>query len=277
MNKGVVVSDIHAGSIYGLLPPGFITFEGVEKKLNVGQQYLWECWQDFCERVKEFKPDFVIANGDLIDGPQKKNHGSELSLITPGDQSKAATQTLQYLRKATGSACKWYFTQGTPYHTGAYGDAEEDIAHKCSAEKYPSVGTGKYCREVLTLEVDGGLMVEAAHHISTASVYKTTPLEKESQATWMANVTHETPRIDLAIRSHVHHYRNVEHGTGKILTTPCWQLQTRYARKNSVSRLLPDIGGVFFVLDYQAKKAGGEWCRLWPEKYILPPVQVAKL
>jgi hypothetical protein len=279
MKRGVVVSDIHAGSIYGLLPPGFITFEGVEKKLNIGQQYLWECWEDFCERVRTFKPDFVIANGDLIDGPQKKNHGSELSLITPGDQAKAAVETLRHLRKATGSAPKWYFTQGTPYHVGNFGDAEEEIAHQCAAEKYSSVGTGKYCREVLWLKTEG-VIIEAAHHVSgTTGFYRLTGIDREMQWSAMAGKDDlkGVPKSDLLVRSHLHHFVSGEHASKQGIITPCWQLQTRYARKHSVSRLLPDIGGILLTVDGEAKKRGEAPVAITKELYRLPQIRLTEL
>src|SRR5262249_8643486 len=142
MRRGIVVSDTHCGSFYGLLPPDFLTFEGVPKLQNVGQQYLWKCWLDFSIRAEEFKPDFVIANGDLVDGLQFKNHGAELSLSNWKDQRDAAIKCLKVLRSVTRKA-KWYFVQGTPYHVGNFGEAEEDIAEAMGATPYPSVGTGK--------------------------------------------------------------------------------------------------------------------------------------
>jgi len=271
MKKGVIVSDLHAGSFYGLLPPEFITFEGVPKLQNPGQIYLWQCWLDFVNRVETFNPDFVIANGDLVDGPQKKNLGAELSLASPKDQKDAAIATLKVLRSVSGRA-KWYFTQGTPYHVSHFGEAEEDVAEAMGATPYASLGTGKLCREVLRLPI-GDVLLEAAHDISFSSTYKSTPLEKETQAHWMALASHDIPLPDLQIRSHVHHYRHLGHPTGAILTTPCWQLQTRYARKNSTVRLLPDIGGIFLTI--HGKAEGAPWYNVYPEKYKLPPMPIA--
>jgi hypothetical protein len=273
MRRGVVVSDLHCGSFYGMLPPDYITFEGVPKIQNPGQKYLWECWLDFVSRVETFGPDFVIVNGDCVDGPQKKNAGAELSLPSPKDQKDACIKTLKVLRSISAKA-KWYFTQGTPYHTGHFGEAEEDIAEAMDATAYPSVGSGKLCREVLTLWVED-VLLEAAHHISFSSTYKSTPLEKEAQATWMAAATHQLPIPDLQIRSHVHHFRHLGHPTGGILTTPCWQLQTRFARKNSTRRLLPDIGGT--LLTIHGKTKGAPWYDLHAERYKLPKIHIATL
>jgi hypothetical protein len=50
MKRIAVVSDLQCGSIFGMLPPDFMTGEGVPKLQNPGQRYLWECW---------YKPPFV--------------------------------------------------------------------------------------------------------------------------------------------------------------------------------------------------------------------------
>jgi hypothetical protein len=44
MKRGVVVSDLHCGSIYGMLPPQFETFDGTVKLQNAGQDCFWKCW-----------------------------------------------------------------------------------------------------------------------------------------------------------------------------------------------------------------------------------------
>lgn len=151
MKRGFVVSDLHNGSIYGLLPPDFVTFEDVPKPQNAGQKYLWECWEDYCDRTAAFRPDFGIINGDCVDGPQQKNHGSELSLIAPQDQTSACIQTIKRLKKGLPAHCKLYFTQGTPYHVGNFGASEEAVAEATGGTRYPSVGTGRLCREILWL------------------------------------------------------------------------------------------------------------------------------
>lgn len=278
MKKLCIVSDHQCGSLFGTLPPGFITAEGVEKILNPGQKYLWECWIDFCERTKEFKPDAIFYNGDAIDGRQRKQEGTELSLNLVSDQVRAAVQTLKVLKKAAPNA-KWYFTRGTAYHVGNAGQDEEEVALQLGAERYPSVGTGVYVREVLWLNIEG-VIVEAAHHIGVSQgFYRLTQFDKEMQWSAMAakDDTKGIPKADLLIRSHVHNFQHAEHASKQGLVTPCWQLQTPFMRKNSTYRMLPDIGGVFIEVDGSAKKRGKPPCRILKELYPLPPVEIAKL
>ena len=278
MKRGIVISDVHTGSIYGLQPPAFTDFAGRVVPQNVGQQFLWRCWLDFAQRAGRFKPDFVIVNGDVVDGPQRKNQGAELSLPAPGDQVAAAKDVLRELRKKTNQA-KWFFTQGTPYHVGEWGDAEESIASALGATEYLSLGNGKLCREVLWLSMEG-VILEAAHHISGGTgFYRLTSLDREAQ--WSAlsgkDASKGIPKSDLLIRSHVHNFAYGEHASKQILTTPCWQLQTRYARKHSVHRLHPDIGGIMLEIDGEAKLKGEAPCIVRKELYTLPPVAITSL
>lgn len=277
MKSGLVVSDIHAGSFYGLHPPSFYDHLGTYIPLNTGQQFLWDCWLDLCARVKWADPDFLIVNGDVVEGPQSKEHGASVRLPSPDDQVKAAISVLQPLIHSLPNKCKTYFTQGTPYHVGNWNSAEEAVAREMGATKYESVGVGDYCREVLWLEVEGCIL-EAAHHISGGTgFYRATAMDRELQWSAMSgkDASKGVPKVALTIRSHVHNYNDVGHATKQGFTTPCWQLQTRHARKASVHRLHPDIGGVFIWVD--GTKKGKRPCRFEPEIYDLPPVSVTSL
>jgi hypothetical protein len=74
----LVLGDVHIGSIYGLLPPDFVSSDGSEKPQNEGQKYLWNCWQDMKWRAAKFAIDSVVVNGDLIEGKQPKQKCSEI-------------------------------------------------------------------------------------------------------------------------------------------------------------------------------------------------------
>ena len=278
MKRLAVISDLQCGSIFGMLPPGFITSEGIPKLQNAGQKYLWECWIDFNDRLKEFKPDAIIMNGDANDGNQRKQEGTELSLNLLVDQIRAAVTCLTVTKKRAPNA-KWYFTRGTAYHVGQAGQYEEEIAKQIGAEKYSSVGTGIYVREILWLNVEG-VIIEAAHHIGVSQgFYRLTQLDKEMQWSAMAakDDTKGVPKADLLIRSHVHNFQHAEHASKQGLVTPCWQLQTSFMRKGSTYRMLPDIGGVFIEIDGKAKERGKPPCRILKELYPLPSVKVTVL
>ena len=62
----LVVSDLHCGSIYGMLPPDFATQDGAPKVPNAGQKYLWECWLDLAKRVASLPILAVVVNGEIV-------------------------------------------------------------------------------------------------------------------------------------------------------------------------------------------------------------------
>ena len=149
-----------------MLPPNFITSEGIPKLQNVGQKFLWDCFLDFSDRIKAFDPHIIVANGDLVDGPQRKQNGSELSLPLLFDQTEAADQCLRVLKKKCPRA-KWYFTQGTAYHVGHGAEHEENIAKSLGGTKYKSLGIGKLVKQTLFLRINGKV-IEFSHHTSGA-------------------------------------------------------------------------------------------------------------
>lgn len=278
MKRAIFISDIHAGSAYGLLPPKFHKYDGTEQPLNPGQLYLWECWKDFTERAKRFKPDFIIHNGDAVEGPQRKSNGYELCLVPAKDQIDAAVGVLNVLRRKCPKA-KWFFTQGTPYHTGDWNEVEEGIAKIMDAEQYPSVGFGTHCREVLWANIEG-VTIEVTHHPAGSSTgfYRMTTLDRDGQ--WSALTSKDAskgiPKCDVLFRSHHHFFGVVEHSSKLIVQLPCWKLQDRHARKGGLHRFHPDIGGVMVEFDGTQKEAS-KACVILKELYTLPPVEVVTL
>jgi hypothetical protein len=109
--------------------------------------------------------------------------------------------------------------------------------------------------------------------------YRATAMDREMQ--WSAMTGKDDrkgmPKADFLIRSHVHFFLGLEHSSKQGVITPCWQLQTKFMRKNSVSRMLPDIGGLLLEVDGQAKERGEAPCRVLKELYRLPPVPVTSL
>jgi hypothetical protein len=261
------------------LPPSFETSEGIPKPQNAGQIYLWKCWIDFCARTAEFKPDFMVVNGDIVDGRQQAQRGTEWSLPLMTDQKAGAVEVLKKLRESCPKNSKAYFLAGTPYHAQDAAEAEEDIALRLGATKYSGVGTGRLVREVLDLQVEGCIL-NFAHHIGVGTgFYRATAADREGQWSAIAgkDASKGVPKADACIRSHAHFFIRVEHASKHILQTPCWQLQTRYARKASVYRMLPDIGGIMLEIDGTAKDRYEDPIKLIKHLYPLPPAPVVRL
>lgn len=273
VHKVLCVSDLHCGSIFGMLPSGFENSEGKEVTLNSGQKYLLDCWGHLLSQVRKEKFSAVIVNGDVIDGLQQAQRGSELSLPLIFDQRGAAIELLRPLSKLAPI----YFTQGTEYHDSKAGNAAESVAEDLHAVRYPGMGTGKFSKEVLDLEIDG-VVLNVAHGISVATgFYRATPLDREGIWSALAGKDGKMPKADCVIRAHAHNFVHVEHASKHMVQMPCWELQTRYMRKNSVYRMVPDIGYLIVEVDPDAKKQGQDPIRVRKQLYGLPKVPTAKL
>jgi len=268
------LSDLHCGSIFGLLPPKFVTSDDREVKPNAGQKYLWRCWEDAAESIGIL--DALIINGDAIDGHQRIQMGTELCLPLLADQTEAAVASLEYFISKTKPK-RIFMTAGTEYHEGCAAREAEVIAERIKASKYQGPGSGRYVREILDLEVDG-IILNFQHGIGTGSgLYRATAPDREGIWSALAGKAGKSPKADCVIRSHNHAYILVEHPSKSIVVTPCWQLQTRFMRKNSAYRMLPDIGYILITVDAGKKRRGYDPCQVDKKIYPLPEPRLTHL
>lgn len=281
LSKAVlVVSDLHCGSIFGMLPPNFLSSADVVVNQNPLQKYTWDCWVDLCKRVGDI-PEIcaVVVNGDAVDGGQRMQNGSELCLPLIADQASAAYECLRFLKDHVKPKVPFYFVQGTEYHDAKAGRELETVAERLGAKPYGSLvnGTGKFSREFLDLEIDG-VVLNFAHGIGVAGgFYRATAVDREGIWSALAGKEGKAPKADAVIRSHCHFFVHVEHASKHIAITPCWQLQTRYMRKNSVYRMMPDLGAMIIWLDGDLKKRGEDPIVVRKVMYSLPPIRSTKL
>lgn len=267
-----VVSDLHCGSIFGLLPPNFHTSDGALRAQNAGQNYLWRCWTNLAQRWHDDPVDVLVVNGDVIDGTQRMQAGTELALPMLADQAEAAEQVLTFLLSANGTV-PTYFIQGTEYHDCKAGRSVEAVAKALHAEQYHGLGTGKYSKEVLDLDIDGTI-INFSHGISVSQgFYRLTAVDREGVWSALAGKEGKSPKADCVVRSHAHYFAHAEHESKHIVITPCWQLQTRYMRKNSVYRMQPSLGALEINVDPAAKRADEDPIHIEKVLYRLPEMK----
>lgn len=272
----LVISDTHVGSIYGLMPPGFASSDDREVLLNPGQKHLWKCFEHLCSEVSKLKIDVVIHNGDSVDGPQQAQRGTELCLPLAGDQVEAAIMAMQKLLDAAGNPT-FYAIQGTEYHGGKGERETEAFAKGLNAVPFSGLGTGKYSRDALDLDIDG-VVLNFNHHIQGAGgLYRATAADREGVFSAIAGKDGKMPKADAVFRSHLHYFVHVEHASKHITITPAWQLQTRFMRKLSLYKCLPDIGALIVTVDSDAKKNGEDPIHIRKILYPLPAVSTTKL
>lgn len=276
----LILNDLHAGSVFGMLPPDFHTSDDGTKGQNPGQKYTWDCWSNLASVVGKMKLDAIIINGDAIDGPQIKSRGQECSLVDLNDQERAAIQTIEVMTNSisAGQSGKvpLYFVQGTEYHDGRGAENFENIAHKMGGVKYTGLGTGRYSHEVLDLDFDG-VIINIAHHIGGGGgITRGNSLDKEMIMSALAGKMGKFPKADCLIRAHMHFFCHVEHASKHGVIAPCWQLQTRFMRHRSVYQMVPDIGAIIVHIDPKRKKIGLDPIRVEKFLYSLPPLKAHK-
>jgi len=265
---------MHCGSVFGMLPPDFFTSDGREMPQNAGQRFLWQCWVDMAENVGHI--DALIVNGDMIDGEDMKSRATNLCLTRPEDQSEAAVQILNYLLKKIHHP-KTYCVMGTPYHDSPSGREAEVIAQRIGAEKYHGLGPGRYCRDMLDLEIDG-VILNVLHGASgSAGLYRATGPDREGVWSALAGKEGKAARADALLRAHMHFFVALQHPSKWIIQGPAWKLQDGYARKSSAYKFIPDIGYYILEIDGEKKKRKEDPCQLTKKLYLLPNPKVNHL
>jgi hypothetical protein len=171
----------------------------------------------------------------------------------------------------------FYAIQGTEYHDAKGGREAKAFAKELGAVPFSGLGTGKYSRDALDLDIDG-VVVNFNHHIGGAGgVYRATAADREGVFSAIAGKDGKMPKADAVFRSHLHYFVHVEHASKHITITPAWQLQTRFMRKLSLYKMLPDIGAIICTVDPEAKKRGEDPIAIRKILYSLPEVKTTKL
>lgn len=243
----VVLSDLHCGSTQALMPRDFETLEGQNIVPSASQLILLDWWEDFwkfANGITARDPWVCVLNGDLIEG----NHHRTTQIVSPevGDHCEMAKQLLQ---PRTNGAAGVFVTLGTECHTARM---EHHIADFLRAT--PDPNTGRPAWERLSLRI-GGTLCRFTHHTSTSTRpwLRMNKLGAHLRSAQLEAIdaNREPPRVTVA--GHCHTFDMMETTNGMSLTTPSWQLQTRYTHKVAPNAVC-HIGGV--VLDWRDRPDG---------------------
>lgn len=258
-----VGADYHCGSRYGIWPKGF-EIDGRPIGLNKGQLYLLAKHEDAVSKLPHMRA--LIFNGDLVDGKQKRGEGRGLITTDLYEQSRAFYQLTEELR---GKADKIYVTAGSYYHNNP--ELEEALAETIGA--IPD-STGHCCREVLDLEIEG-IVITAYHElVGGAWVYPETALARAKNFA-MRHREETGVDADILVGSHRHRYMYLD-SMRTVILTPCWEVQTGYAKRRHPSAWTPHIGMIVLELDPQAKAAGLPCCQVHKLLYPAPKREITK-
>lgn len=268
IRKLLVISDLHCGSTYGLLPPGFVTQEENPVHQNPLQAWAWSNWLDWQgqwwdERIGD-DPVALIVNGDATEGV---HHGTkEIISPDPSDHRMAARHVLQPLAERCEQV---YIVEGTECHTA---NSEHRLAYDLGAVMPDS--RVKAAWDILRLRINGTLC-QFQHHIGTTKrVYlEASQLSIELRnAQLEAFTTGQEPPTVLGA-AHRHKYGSYKAHSGLCFVTPPWQAVTRFGRKVVPSaRFVPGV----VLLDFTGKEPGA-LPELYARTYTPPPDKVIEL
>ncbi len=260
----LILSDLHCGSAYGVMPPDFVLSTGAKCNQNKGQEYLWKCWTHALGQLPA-RVDALILNGDLCEGNAIKDEGRGLSEIDPGFQVRAAVQLLKPLAKR----CKQVWaTRGSQYHIGIGGGYEEAVAEGLGAQSF----NGWKATPWLRIEL-GGLLFDIGHRQSVTIAYRSMPMEREIRFSLESAARRNERAPDVIVRSHAHYgYAMWEDGQRYAISTPPFKLMDAYILGSiSPNRAMPWSLGMV-LLRINDKEEQGHKLRTWPLLYDHPPL-----
>lgn len=270
--RGALLSDLHVGSTVGLWPEEHRVEGGGVFSANVYQVWLGRCWAHMRAELRRLRPDFVVVNGDVLQGVNARD--GQLITNNISVQQSAAVRLLTPIRECTEAM---YLIRGTEWHEGKASENIELLGALLDTVVDPSSGQRSWWELYLDLEPEraGGPVAHFAHHVGVSSVpwYEATVPLRDSllQLSELDRFYGaQAPNLRCVVRSHRHRYIHVDAPPDlNVLVTPGWQLKTAFAHKKAAS-MLPEIGWV--LLEWDGREVTPR-SRLYP----LPPLHVERV
>jgi len=246
MIRLILLSDTHIGSVYGLSPLKYIS----EEKQSPFNLWIWDRWNEFC---KEFKnPDYLLLNGDLVDGPQVKDLGVDAITTDLDEQVKIGIETIKML---IGKNTKIFGTNGSGYHIGK----RQGV---CLDKRIIENLNGTFKGNVYEFEIDN-LLFQMSHGSGGGTVNLDGYLKRELKLSRDLSIKLKKRCPDYLLRSHQHIMWKVTDNIGMSgIINGCWQYPTSYAHTRS-SNLVPNIGAT--IIDITNGHAD-----IYFKEYIIP-------
>jgi hypothetical protein len=232
--KILIIGDMHVGSNVALMPEEVYTLKTEKEnsqlvKASKIQLKILEKWREMVDNEGKF--DAVIANGDLIDGVNRKSSGIGAWTTDLSVQMKTAQNLLKEINYR-----KLYGTQGSIYHTN------ENI----SVDKLVVEGIGGTFGYDLSIKSDN-VRIHASHKIGVSSStwqFRATGISKELVLGELNGADFE--KFNVVVRSHAHYYVAVQFGRSLGLIAPCWKARDEFVRMLGLG-FNPSIG--YIVLE----------------------------
>jgi hypothetical protein len=232
------LGDIHVGSEVAPMPPRaevellngdtrVITPNAVQRKFN-------GAWNHMVENLPKLMG--VVLNGDLCDGPNRKNGGRGIWTTDLRAQVGACIELLKPIKARMTHPKNWYGTLGSEYHTVDDRPLDQAVCE----------GLGGHHQAEQIIPMMKGEFRVHAHHVISGSLgnwtYLPTAPARDHMLIALQNDKLEYGDIDWVLRSHRHQYTSVRFGAHQGVTIlPGWQGKTEFVvRKGGVA--VPKIG-----------------------------------
>jgi len=240
--KLLVLADVHVGSIYGLTPRKYFN-----EHTNSYQLWAINKWEEFIQKYKY--PDYLILNGDIVDGPGGKD-ATTLCIPDMEDQVNSAVELLSPL---VGKNTIIYGCSGSGYHTGKGTGFDADRQITQNLITLHNVKGNHYKKEFnLSLSKYNMPSINFRHQGKTPS--------SEITAAFKRYYKTNTAKIGMIVASHLHRIYEAHDGV-KIIHTPCWQWETAFMGSDNPL----DIGATLIQVDIDQKTIKHEFI-----EYIRP-------
>lgn len=243
-----LAADLHTNSTLGLCNPAATLPEGQTVSLTRPELWLWQCFQDFLEDVKrEYRMGDRLYGTHVGDGPDLNRKTTQLHTTDPGGAISLFVETIRPMRELCEDG--FWVVRGTETHVGDAGNLEEMAARLLDATHYPAdnkLASGWLLRLALA-----GVRVDITHHGPAGRLPWTGPngLGRAAYEIIDEYVRAGEPIPQLAVQAHNHkYYDSYGNFPVRMLSLPCFQLQTSYGYRVSARRTT-DIGAALVILD----------------------------
>ena len=225
MKNVVILSDGHAGHMFGLTSPEF-QLQPSECSLSRFHEkaYEWQThtWSWFSAAIAQLRAEYgpihrLVLNGDAIEGKGYRSGATELLTADRNAQVNIAKTIVQFCDPEAVTVVR-----GTPSHTGEEEDWEDVLAEK--------LGTQAEDHAWLTY---GSTTFDIKHHIGSSSVPGAVPPSLTREGVWNLLWAEKQlqPRSNVIIRSHAHKHFYVGDEDTLAIITPALQGWTKYGAK----------------------------------------------
>ena len=211
----VILSDLHSGHEIGLTPPDWQwnrRARDPRTRAVAIQQY--ETWNWYKRMVRKYSPiDYLVHNGDGVEGPGVGSGGTELITTDVLKQAEMASECINIWQAPTNR-----LSYGTPYHTGVSMDMEDAII--------PLLDSKDSAIHSQLFFAINGLAFDIKHFVSSSSVPhgRYTAIAKDVlwNEAWHNNDGLQ-PIANILVRSHVHYHAGCFGPDWLAFTTPALQ------------------------------------------------------